>query len=131
MLAIVVCQLWNLFRLIKRTDVEGSSFFSSPYELRHGAKSCPIELGSCPMPGQSVSYVPAPVQTQASMKVGPRGVDAIFIGFSESHGVIDNSAMLIPLEPLLTGIGSIALLRTRDYKITSPEASSPLARLRE
>ena len=65
------------------------------------------------------------------MRTGPRGIDAIFIGFSESHGVIDNSAMLIPLEPLLTGIGSIALLRTHDYNVSSPEPSFLLARLRE
>jgi len=65
------------------------------------------------------------------MKAGPRGLEAIFVGFYEAHGVIDNSAMLIPLEALLTGTGSVKPFRTRDYKIVTASRQFPLARLRE
>jgi hypothetical protein len=52
------------------------------------------------------------------------------MGFFEVHGVIDNSAMLIPLEPLLTGSGSVRPLRTKDFRVIS-DRKFPLARLRE
>jgi hypothetical protein len=56
LLAVCVAQLWNLFRNVKRTDVDGNVLFSTPYELRHGSKSTPINLDQCPMPGQLVTY---------------------------------------------------------------------------
>ena len=71
------------------------------------------------MPGQLVMYVPAPIHIKASQGIGPRGVDAILIGFWEAHGRIDNSAMLTPLEALLTGVGSITPIRTQDFKMPS------------
>ena len=83
-----------------------------------------MNLSKCPMPGQLVTYVPAEVHKQASGKTGPRGLKAIFIGFYEAHGKIDSSGLLIPLEPLLSGVGSISPVRTKDYKIPS-EASFP------
>ena len=130
LLAVFVAQLWNLFRNVKRTDIDGNTFFSTPYRLRHGNREGPIDMAKCPMPGQLVTYVPAEVHKRASAKVGPRGLDAIFIGFFEAHGKIDSSGLLIPLEPLLTGVGSISPLRTKDFRIPG-EASFPLARLRE
>ena len=53
----------------------------------------------------------------------------IFAGFWEAHGIIDNSAMPIPLEALLKGVGSISPIRTRDYTLSS-ERTFPMARLR-
>ena len=55
-----------------------------------------MNLSKCPMPGQLVTYVPAEVHKQASGKTGPRGLEAIFIGFYEAHGKIDSSGLLIP-----------------------------------
>ena len=52
-----------------------------------------------------MTYVPAEVHKQASGKTGPRGLEAIFIGFYEAHGKNDTSGLLIPSEPLLTGLG--------------------------
>ena len=83
-----------------------------------------------PYAGQLVAYVPAPVHIKASQRIGPRGVDAIVVGFWETHGKIGNSAMLIPSEALLTGVGSISPMRTRDFKLPS-ERTFPMARLRE
>ena len=82
------------------------------------------------MPGQLVTYAPAPVNLEAADRTGPRGFEAIFLGFSETHGIIDNSAILLPLETLLLGTGYIRPLRTKDYRVPA-ERSFPLARLRE
>ena len=83
------------------------------------------------MPGQLVTYVPAPAHQEALQRSGPRRIDAIFMGFHESHGLIDNScSMLVPLEALLTGSGSVRPLRTKDYRIPT-KRTFPMARLRE
>ena len=129
-MAIAVAQLWNLLNWVRRLDSDSKEIFRAPYELRQGDNSILIDLNKCPMPGQLVTYVPAPVHTKASMRVGTRGIDAIFVGFWEAHGEIDNSAMLIPLEAILTGVGSISPIRTRDYKLPV-ERTFPMARLRE
>ena len=55
MLAIVVVQLWNLFRLVQRLDVDGNCFFSSLHKIRHGQRSVAIDPTRCRMPGQLVT----------------------------------------------------------------------------
>jgi hypothetical protein len=78
-MSVAVAQLWNLFRDVKRLDVDGISFISSPYKLRHGQNSVAVDLPNIPMPGQLVTYVPALVHQEAADRTGPRGVDAIFV----------------------------------------------------
>ena len=39
--------------------------------------------------------------------------------------------LLIPLEALLLGVGTLKPIRTKDYKHTAAESTFPLARLRE
>ena len=90
-----------------------------------------VSLVDCPMPGQLLTYVPAEIHREAFIRTGARGVDAVFIGFAESHGVIQNSALLIPLEALLTGSGSVKPVQNKDWKQTTPDRVFPLARLRE
>jgi hypothetical protein len=78
------------------------------------------------MLGQLLSYV-----LGASSHIGPDAYQPesnrwdthwIFLG---SHVEIDDSAMIVPLEPPSTGLGSIALLSTHDFKITTSETNSP------
>jgi len=83
------------------------------------------------MIGQLVSFVPAEIHQSSYQRCGPRGVDAIFIGFDEENGIIKNIAKLIPLEALLTGSGSSRLITTKDWKVQGPQRLFPLARLRE
>ena len=116
--------------MVRRLDADSHEIFRSPYQLRQGDNAVPTDLNKCPMPGQLVTCVTAPVHTKASHRIGPRGVDAISVGFWEAHGRIDNGAMLIPLETLLMGVGSITPIRTRDFKMLS-ERTLPMARLRE
>ena len=83
------------------------------------------------MPGQLVTYVPSEDYKFAYQKAGAKGIEAIFMGFYGVHGSIDNSGLLIPLEALLVGTGSVKPFRTKDYKVTTSERQFPLARLRE
>ena len=82
------------------------------------------------MPGQLATYVPLDGHREAHQRTEPRGVDAVFVGFAESHGIIYNSALLIPLEAILTRVGSVRPIQTKDFKIGA-EKVFPLARLRE
>ena len=54
----------------------------------------------------------------------------MFAGFYERHGVIDNSAMLIPLEALLAGGTSVRPVRSKVWQTPAGERHFPLARLR-
>ena len=78
LLSIAVAQLWNPFKVVRRLDADSCEIFRSPYQLRQADNSVPIDLNKGTMPGQLVTYVPAPVHTKASQRTGPRGVDANF-----------------------------------------------------
>ncbi len=58
MLALATVQLWNLFRVVRRLDVDGNEVIQSPYQFRHGRDSVQADLKDCPMPGQLVTWVP-------------------------------------------------------------------------
>ena len=84
LLAVLVCQLYNLFTVIKRLDTDSQPFLSTPYKLRHGADSVQVDLKGVPMPGQLLSFVPPAVNIDAFQRIGPRGVDCAFGDFVEN-----------------------------------------------
>ena len=83
------------------------------------------------MPGQLLTFVPPAVNVDAFQRIGPRGVDCVFVGFVENYGKIQNIAMIIPLENLLTGQGSCRPIMTKDWRQSTAERQFPLARQRE
>ena len=94
---------------------------------RGGALS---RLIKCPMPGQLSAWVPPGLNQESHPWVQLKGITAISIHFYETHVVIDNSAMITPLEAFLLRTSSGRLLRTTDFQLTG-ERKFPLARLRE
>ena len=61
-----------------------------------------------------------------------RGVHAIFIHSYETHGVSDNSAMIVPLDDLLLGNGSVRPLIAKDFRASGERKFPfPLAHMRE
>ena len=80
-------------------DSDSKPFISTPYKLRHGARSVQVNLTNMPMVRQLLKFVPAQVHIESYQRVGPQGIEAIFVGFVENHGTIKSVAMLIPLEP--------------------------------
>ena len=83
------------------------------------------------MVGQLLTFVPAQVHLEAYQRCGPRAIEAIFVGFAENHGSIENVAMLIPLEALLAGTGSVKQMLTTDWRQSTSERQVPMARMRE
>ena len=67
---------------------------------------------------------------EAQDRIEARGVDCVFCCFDESHSIIHNAALVIPLKALLTGVGSVKPVITKDFKMGN-ERVFPLARLRE
>ena len=82
------------------------------------------------MPAELLTYVPLAGHLEAQERINPRGVECVFCGFDESHGIIHNAALVIPLKALLTGVGSVRPVVTKDFDMGS-ERVFPLARLRE
>ena len=68
------------------------------------------------MPGQLITWVPPELHHESHQPVQSRGVDFVSIHFHETHGVAGNSAMIIPLDSLLLGNGSVGLRQTKDYR---------------
>ena len=94
---VALAQYFNLLKPLKRLDSDGQPFLSTPYKLRHGSESVQVALDTMPMIGQLVTSVPAQVYQESYQRCGPRGVEAIFVGFVEENGIIKNVAKLIPL----------------------------------
>ena len=115
LLSIGSVQLFNLFRQVQRTDIDGKKRIQSPYQWRHGDNSVDIDSATCPMLGQVVTRVAPKLHQQAHDEILPRGKEYLF-GFFELHGRIDNSAMLVPLEALLKGGSSVRPVRSKDWK---------------
>ena len=82
------------------------------------------------LPGQSISIVLPKLKQKASDKIHGRSEEHVFLAYFERHGVCDGSILTVPLKALLTGQGSFALQRSRDFR-TIGEPTFPLARARE
>ena len=80
------------------------------------------------MIGQLVTFVPAEIHQHSYQRCGPRGVDAIFVGFVKEDSIIKNIAKLVPLEGSLTGSGSVRPIITKDWKVPGPQREYPIAR---
>ena len=120
-----------MLKPLKRLDNDGQPFLSTPYKLRHGSESVQVALDEMPMIGQLVTFVPAAVYQESYQRCGPRGVEAIFVGFVKENGIIKNVAKLIPLEAVLTGSGSVRPIYTKDWRQPHSERQFPSARLRD
>jgi hypothetical protein len=80
------------------------------------------------MPGQLPSFVPPAVNLDVFQRIGPRGVDCVFVGFVENHWKIQNAAMIIPLENLLSGQGSCRPILTKDWRQSTAARQFPIGK---
>ena len=82
-----------------------------------------------PYAGQLITYVPLDGHREAHQRMEPRGIEAVFVGFAESHGIIHNTALLIPLEAILTGLGSVKPILTKEFRRRKGVPFCPASRM--
>jgi hypothetical protein len=128
-LSIGTAQSWNFCRSTVRLHVDGTEEARPPAQWRHTLNYNPVG-NDILLPGMSISVVLPKLKQSATDKILPRGTEYIFLCYYERHGVCDGSVLALPLESLLTGAGSFALQRTRDFRVVG-EPTFPLRKARD
>ena len=128
-LSIATAQAWNFCRSTVRLDVDGNEEARPPAQWRHTLNYNPVR-DDILLPGMAINVVMPKLKQSATDKILPRGTEFVFLCYYERHGVCDGSVLALPLESLLTGAGSFALQRTRDYRVVG-EPCFPLRKARD
>ena len=112
-----------------RHHVDGTEEARPPAQWRHTLNYNPVR-DDILLPGMAISVVLPKLKQSATDKIFPRGTEFVFMCYYERHGVCDGSILALPLESLLTGAGSFALQRTRDFRVVG-EPTFPLRKVRD